>query len=110
MQNREDSLLKNLIRYIYRRRKTFAYLTIILLILSYAVLGKKGIFQRVELELENRALQEKLKDEKEKTLMYQKEIELLKTSEGKIEKVAREKYGMAKEGEEVYKVVIDSTK
>jgi cell division protein FtsB len=110
VQHSEDSLLKNLIRYIYRRRKSFVYLAIILIILSYAVFGKKGILQRVELELENRALQEKLKDEKEKTLMYQKEIELLKTSDGKIEKVAREKYGMTREGEEIFKVVIDSTR
>jgi len=110
VKDRGDSLLRNLIRYVYRRRKSFLYLAVIFLILFYAVFGKKGILQRVELELENRNLQEKLRNEKEKTLTYQKEIELLKTSDNKIEKVAREKYGMTKEGEEIYKVVIDSTK
>jgi len=39
-----------------------------------------------------------------------KEIEDLKNSYKKIEKVAREKYGMVKEGEEIYKIEIDSTK
>jgi cell division protein FtsB len=76
----------------------------------YAVFGKKGILQRVELEMENKELQQKLKEEQEKTLYLQKEIEDLKNSEKKIDKVAREKYGMVKDGEEIYKVQIDSSK
>ena len=86
------------------------YLVVLLLIVSYAVFGKKGILQRVELEMENKELQRKLKDEQDKTLMLQKEIEELKSSDKKVEKVAREKYGMLKEGEEIYKVQVDSTK
>ncbi len=86
------------------------YLIVLLLIVSYAVFGKKGILQRVELEMENKELQRKLKDEQDKTLMLQKEIEELKSSDKKIEKVAREKYGMMKDGEEIYKVQVDSTK
>jgi cell division protein FtsB len=86
------------------------YLIVLLAIVSYAVFGKKGILQRVELEMENKELQQKLKEEQEKTIMLQKEIEELKSSDKKIEKVAREKYGMTKEGEEIYKVHVDSTK
>jgi cell division protein FtsB len=78
--------------------------------MAYAVFGKKGILQRVELEMENKQLQQQLKDEQEKTVKLQKEIEDLKSSDKKIEKVAREKYGMTKEGEEIYKIQIDSTK
>jgi cell division protein FtsB len=107
---KDDSFFKNIVRYVYQRRKFFIYLLVMLLILTYAVFGKKGIMQRVELEMENRELKEKLKAEQEKTLMLLKEVEDLKTSEQKIEKVAREKYGMVKDGEEIYKVVTDSTK
>ena len=110
MSHKDESLFKNLIRYAYRRRRFFLYMCIMLLILSYAVLGRKGILQRVELELQNRELQQKLSNEQERTVALQNEIELLKTSDKKIEKVAREKYGMTKEGEEIYKVIIDSTK
>jgi cell division protein FtsB len=110
LSHKDENLFKNLIRYIYRRRRFFFYLSILLVILSYAVFGRKGILQRVELDLENRGLQQKLRDEKDRTVMLQNEIELLKTSDKKIEKVAREKYGMTKEGEEIYKVVVDSTK
>jgi len=107
---KEDSFGKNIFKYIYHRRKFFVYLLILVAILSYAVFGKKGILQRVELEMENRQLKEKLKTEQDKSLMLQKEIEEIKTSDKKIEKVAREKYNMVKEGEEIYKVVTDSTK
>ncbi len=86
------------------------YLIVLLFIVSYAVFGKKGILQRVELEMENKELQRKLKDEQDKTLMLQKEIDELKSSDKKVEKVAREKYGMLKDGEEIYKVQVDSTK
>lgn len=107
---KDDSFFKNIVKYIYQRRKFFLYLLILLVILSYAVFGKKGILQRVELEMENRDLKEKLRTEQEKTIMLQKEVEELRTSDKKIEKVAREKYGMVKDGEEIYKVVTDSTK
>lgn len=107
---KDDGFFKNIVRYIYHRKKFFLYLVVLLAILSFAVFGKKGILQRVELEMENRQLKEKLAGEQQKTLMLQKEIEEIKTSDKKIEKVAREKYGMVKEGEEIYKVVTDSTK
>ncbi|MBZ0201393.1 MAG: septum formation initiator family protein [Ignavibacteria bacterium] len=107
---KDDGFFRNIVKFVYQRRKFFLYLLILAVILSYAVFGKKGILQRVELEMENRDLKEKLRTEQEKTMMLQKEVEELKTSDKKIEKFAREKYGMVKDGEEIYKVVTDSTK
>ena len=107
---KDDSFVKNVVRYIYRRKRFFLYAVVLLLVLFYAVFGKKGILQRVELEMENSELKSKLKAEQEKTLILQKEVEDLRTSDKKIEKVAREKYGMVKDGEEIFKVVTDSTK
>jgi cell division protein FtsB len=106
----EEGFFKTIVRYIFHRKKAFLFIVIMLSLLSYAVFGKKGLLQRYELDIENRDLKEKLKNEQDKTLMLQKEIEDLKTSDKKIEKVAREKYGMTKEGEDIYKIVIDSTK
>ena len=107
---KEEGFFKTVIRYIYHKKKAFFFIVVMLALLTYAVLGKKGLLQRYELDMENRDLKEKLKNEQEKTIILQKEIEDLKTSDKKIEKVAREKYGMTKEGEEIYKIVIDSTK
>ena len=110
MPSKEDGFFKNIFRYIFQRRRFFIFLTILLLIMAYAVFGKKGLLQRVELEFENRDLQQKLNAEQQKTLMLQKEIDELKTSDKKVEKVAREKYGMTKDGEEIYKIQVDSSK
>jgi cell division protein FtsB len=107
---REDGFFKNIFRYLYHRRTMLLFLLILLVIIFYAVFGKKGILQRVELEMENEQLRTKLREEQEKTIMLQKQIEELKSSYKEIEKVAREKYGMLKEGEEIYKVHVDSTK
>ena len=107
---KEDSFFRNITRYIYQRRKAFFFAFIVMSLLAYAVFGKKGLMQRYEMDMENRDLKERLKNEQERTLILQKEIEDLKTSDKKIEKVAREKYGMTKDGEEIYKIVVDSTK
>jgi len=108
--HREDGFFRNIFRYLYHRWKMVLLLLVLLVIISYAVFGKKGILQRVELEMENEELRTKLKEEQEKTIMLQKQIDELKSSDKEIEKVAREKYGMMKEGEEIYKVHVDSTK
>jgi len=108
--SREDGFFKNIFRYLYQRRKMVLFLLVLFVIVIYAVFGKKGILQRVELEMENEELRTKLKEEQEKTIMLQKQIDELKSSDKELEKVAREKYGMLKEGEEIYKVHVDSTK
>lgn len=110
MPSKEDGFFTNLFRYFNKRKKFLVLLILLLAVSAYAVFGKKGILQRVELEMEVKELQQKLKDEQDKTLMLQKEIEELKTSDKKVEKVAREKYGMVKDGEEIYKIQVDSTK
>lgn len=107
---KDEGFFKNVISYVYHKRKAFFLTLIIIVLLSLTVFGKKGLLQRYELELENKALKEKLKNEQDRTIMLQKEIEDLKNSDKKIEKVAREKYGMTKDGEEIYKIIIDSTK
>ena len=106
---KDESFFKTIIKYIFHRRKAFLLGLVMTALLAYAVFGKKGLLQRYELDMENSELREKLKNEQDKTIMLQNEIEDLKNSDKEIEKVAREKYGMTKEGEEIYKIVVDST-
>ncbi|MBK9332441.1 MAG: septum formation initiator family protein [Ignavibacteria bacterium] len=74
------------------------------------VFGNKGILQKMKLEEETNELEKQIKLELDKTEELQKEIEALKSSESRLEEVAREKFGMTKDGEKIYKVIIDSTK
>jgi cell division protein FtsB len=109
-QNKDDGFIKTITAYVLYRKKFFMMLFIFTVMVSFVMFGKKGFLQRYELEIENRELKEKLKLEKEKTIYLQKEIQEIKTSDKKVEKIAREKYGMVKEGEEIYRVITDSTK
>ena len=74
------------------------------------VFGNKGIISRIKLESEKKQLEEQFQTEINKSEELQKEINELNNSENKIEKVAREKYGLTKEGEQIYRIKVDSTK
>ncbi len=79
-------------------------------LLSFALFGNKGILQRMKLESEKEQLEKKLQEEMKRSADLQKEINDLKSSDKKIEEIAREKYGMTKEGEKIQKIIVDSTK
>ena len=79
-------------------------------LISLTLFGNKGLLQRFKLESEKKDLETLLEAELKKSKELQTEIEELKSSESVQEKVAREKYGMTKEGEKIYKIIIDSTK
>ncbi|MEO6694846.1 MAG: septum formation initiator family protein [Ignavibacteria bacterium] len=105
-----DVFFKKIVRFIkYNSRLVFVIVFFIGLI-SLSVFGNKGLIQRIKLESEKKDYDVILKTEVKKSEELQKEIDELKSSDNKIEKVAREKYGMTKEGEKIHKIIIDSTK
>ena len=106
----KDSLLKIILRFVKYNRKLVFFIIVVGGLLVFASLGNKGLISRIKMESERKDLEEQLKTEQMKTKDLQKEIEELKTSDKKMEKTAREKYGMTKEGETIYKILIDSTK
>jgi len=77
------------------------FLIILLIILS---VGKRGFIQQLKLEKKTDELRENLETQKDEISRLEEEKAKLQTPEYK-EKVAREKYGMAKENEKVYDVV-----
>lgn len=79
-------------------------------LISFALFGNKGVLQRMKLESEKETLENQLNTEMKRSAELQKEVEELKSSDRKIEKIAREKYGMTKEGEKIQRIVVDSTK
>lgn len=107
---KEEKFLSLVFKYITSRKMFLFVVLFFITISAFAVFGKKGLLQRYELEVENRELKEKLKKEQEKTIFLEEEIKDIKNSERKIEKIAREKYGMIKKDEEIYRVIVDITK
>ncbi|MEO8209145.1 MAG: septum formation initiator family protein [bacterium] len=108
--NQNGGLITNVARYIKYNSRVMFVILFFLGLISLAALGNKGIIQRFKLESEKKDLEKQLETEVKKSQELLKEIDELKSSDTKIEKVAREKYGMTKDGEKIYKVIIDSTK
>ncbi len=105
-----DGLIKIIFRFIKYNKKVVLFVMVLAALLVFASIGNKGLISRIKMEGERKGLEEQLKAEQLKTKDLQKDIEDLKSSDKKIEKTAREKYGMTKEGETIYKILIDSTK
>ena len=60
--------------------------------------------KRLQLEKENKILEEKIKQAKVEQEQLKNQLKLLEKDSFYIEKAAREKHNMAKEGETVYKL------
>ena len=92
----------------WRKSKRGRRFSLILLvgipIVGYVLLNPHGIIQRVRLELAKREMAEKLREAELEQERLQDLSKRLENDKRTIEKIAREKYGMLREGETVYKV------
>jgi cell division protein FtsB len=73
-------------------------------VIIYVLFGSHGIIQRVRLTMQKNAMQEKILAAEKDTKRLQAESRALDGDAKAIEKVARERHGMIREGETVYKV------
>ena len=105
----KDSLRKKFLGLFRRYRVMILFITVILIIIIWALSGEKGFISRKKLERENAKLMEQYREDSSKSVSLEKEIEMLNKSDKKLEEVAREKFGMTKAGEKIYKIIIDST-
>jgi cell division protein FtsB len=70
----------------------------------YVLFGPRGIVARIQIGSERARLEEELHQAEAETRRLQAESKALEGDTRAIEKVARERYGMVKEGETVYRV------
>ena len=109
-QEIEDSVLKKIARFFKYNKLAFIFLLIIIAHIGLAIFGSKGLLTRMKLENDKKQLEKQLQDEIKKGEDLKKEINEINTSDKKVEKIAREKYGMTKDGEKIIKIKVDSTK
>lgn len=109
-KEKRDGILTVIARFIKYHKVLIGVLIVFLVIAAYSFFSDKGLLTRIRMNREKERLSRMIEEEKRKQDSLKKEIELLNTSDKKIEKIAREKYGMTKEGEIIYKIEIDSTK
>jgi cell division protein FtsB len=85
-------------------RKNAIILLIISLGLVYMLFDQKGLIQRLRLAGEKASLENRIELLQKQNASMQTEITKLQTSDKEIERIAREKYFMHRNGEEVIKV------
>ena len=76
-------------------------------ILAFVTFNNKGILQHIHLRREKQEMLQKIADAKKEELQLEQQSKALDSDPKMLEKVAREKYGMVREGETVYKVKKD---
>ncbi len=88
-----------------RWRKSFLLaLLVLFLVIWFGFLDTYSLWTRYQLHRRKEALIEKTAELKQKTRMLDEKIRNLKNNPQLIEKIAREKYGMRRKGETVYRV------
>ncbi len=88
------------------RRRSIVTLAVTILLL-YLLFDNKGVIARIRLELQKQEMTEKVRQAEQETKQLQSELKALQGDKQTIEKVAREKHGMVREGETVYRVKKD---
>jgi cell division protein FtsB len=73
-------------------------------LLIYVVFGHRGILQRLRLEREKTELEERIRMSQAEGKALEQQSKRLDSDPQTVEKVAREKHNMVREGDRVYKV------
>lgn len=105
-----DGMLVVIARFFKYHKVMLFFIFLFAGVAAYSIFSDKGLLTRMKLNKEKEKIIKQVEEEKRKQDSLKKEIEQLNTSDKKIERIAREKYGMTKEGEIIYKIETDSTK
>jgi cell division protein FtsB len=87
-----------------RSRNTVALLLATTIVGGFAVFGNRGLLQRVHLESEKARLEESIQNLETEKQVLEAHSRALDGDARAIERVAREQYGMHRQGESVYRV------
>lgn len=96
--------INGFVKKIIRNRRLVMALVIGVPLGMYVVFGNRGILQRVRLQQQKAELEMKIREAEAETRTLQAESKALDGDRKAIEKVARERYGMVRDGEKIYKV------
>lgn len=95
---------QNIFEKMKANKKLSAALFIGCALLLYVFFNSNGVLARIRLESQKKEMQEKIRLAEEEQKKLREQSKALEGDKKAIEKVAREKYGMVREGEKVYKV------
>jgi cell division protein FtsB len=91
-----------------KNKRRTAFIVLGALLFLYFLFDNKGLINRVRLEGKRQELIDQVRTDSLESQRLQAQIKALQGDKKTIEKLAREKYGMARPGETVYRVKKDS--
>lgn len=100
-------LFRDILKKALKDKKRTAVILASVVIIAYLTFDNKGIIARVRLESQKKELEQKILQAEAETKALHAQIKALEDDKQTIERIAREKYGMAKDGETVYRVKKD---
>jgi cell division protein FtsB len=96
--------LNGITKRVFKTRRRVLIVVVGSLLVTYILFNNRGVIARIRLEHQRQVLIAKVQAAEEETQRLQSYLKALDGDRKTIEKVAREKYGMARPGETVYKV------
>lgn len=103
-KDRKKIDVRGMLKRLKKNKRTVLGLVVGVPLILFLLFGSHGIVQRVRLQNQKTDLEVKIQQSELETKRLQAESKALDGDNKAIEKVAREKYGMIREGEKVYKV------
>jgi cell division protein FtsB len=101
---RKPRWLGGITKKVFKTRRRPIILIAGVIVVSYVLFNNHGVVARIRLERERQVMIEKVKAAQEENQRLEAYLKALGGDKKTIEKVAREKYGMSRAGETVYKV------
>jgi len=95
---------ENLAETVKENKRTTAIIVGALILFLYVVFNSNGLLKRVNLEIQKKDALERIRIAGEEQKKLKDQSKALDGDPKAVEKVAREKYGMVRENEKVYKV------
>ncbi len=77
---------------------------IIIVILGFVLFGNRGVIQRINLEMEKQQMIERVREVEQETENLEELLQKVSDDDEFIEQIARERYGMIRSGETVYRI------
>jgi cell division protein FtsB len=101
---RRPRWLGGITKKVFKTKRRALFVVVGTIFVTYILFNNRGVIARIRLEHDRHVMISKVKAAEEETVRLQSYLKALDGDKKTIEKVAREKYGMARAGETVYKV------
>jgi cell division protein FtsB len=95
---------ENLAETVKENKRTTAMVVGVVILFLYIVFNSNGLLPRIRLEMQKKEAIERIRAAEEEQKKLKDQSKALDGDPKAVEKVAREKYGMVRENEKVYKV------